>query len=86
MDQLVVGQFCNTVGYIGIAAAADSEELVRREVCHIYAPVFYINDRMRRMLNGIADDIDVWVDLLCTARDLLDIHDISGNVGGSHNA
>ena len=87
---ILTGQFdmrhySNTIRNISITAATNTKELIRSKVADIHIPVLNIDHCMRSMLNCITYNVDIRIDLFCTTCDLLDIHDITGNVGSSHN-
>ena len=83
--QFDMWHYSNTVRNISITAATNTKELIWCKVAHIHIPVLNIDHCMRSMLNCITDNINIRVDLFCTTCDLLDIHDITGNIGSSHN-
>ena len=88
---ILAGQFdmrhhSNTVRNISITTATNTKELIRSKVADIHTPVLNIDHCMRSMLNRITDNINIRIDLFCTACNFLDIHDITGNIGSSHNA
>ena len=84
--QFDMWHYSNTVRNISITAATNTKELIWCKVAHIHIPVLNIDHCMRSMLNCITDNINIRVDLFCTTCDLLDIHNITGNIGSSHNA
>ena len=76
----------NTVRYITVSTSTYTKEFVRCEVGYIYTPVFNIYNGMWCMLYCVTYNVDVRIDLFGTSCNFLDIHDISGNVGSSHDA
>ena len=84
--QLVVGHPRHAVGHIAVAAAADAEHLVGREVDSVKAAGLNVENSVRSVLNGVGDDVYIGIDLAGFPCYRLDIEDIAGYIGGAHNA
>ena len=71
---------------IGKTAASDAEEFIWSKITYVHIPVFHIDHAVGRVLHGVADHVDIRIDLMHAAGDLLDVHNVAGDVGSSHHA
>ena len=84
--QLVVHHGGYAVRYIGKSAASYTKEFVRRDVGRVNAPVLHVDHSVGGVLHSVCDHIAFRIDFFYSPDDLFDVHDVSGDVGCSHDA
>ena len=85
-DELAVGQVHDAVAQPANAQAAGAAELVGGKVDAIQAPGFHIGQAVGGVLDGVADDEQIRLDLTGFTGDGLDIQHSAGDVGGHDDA
>ena len=85
-DQLSVRQVHDTLGQPAYSQASCAAEFVGSEVYAVQSPGLHIGQSVRRMLYGVADDVQVGFNLSGLSGDGLDIQNSAGDVGGHDHA